>query len=117
MPNRLLASAQAIHPTPAGGPSPCNATASTVRKKPAVSVTTSTASSGRRRDWMPPKKSANPHARLDVRPRAMAAMAPYPGGRVHEPRLTARGPVRGGLAGLQRREGVEHAERQAERAE
>src|SRR3954463_7786023 len=96
MPNRLLISAQPIHPTPAGGPCPSSTTPTSVSTKPAVSVTTSTASRGRRRDWMPPKKSANPHARLEPRPSAIAAIAPYPGECVHEPPLTGRERARRG---------------------
>src|SRR4051794_39115703 len=97
MPNRLPPIAQASQPAPAGGPSPRAATTKSARSSPAVCVIVITASTGRLRDWSPPKKSATPHERLDASPSATAAMAPYAGERRE---AGARSPVDGRCGGV-----------------
>src|SRR4051794_35534078 len=71
-------------------------------KKPAPWVITSTARSGRRRVWRPPRKSPTPQVTLDASARTTAATAAYPGEGVNEPACTDRGRDR------RRRERVGH---------
>src|SRR6266550_4010760 len=74
--------------SPPGGPVPRMATIVTTRASPVICDPSTTATTGMRRLWMPPRKSATPQERLAASPRAMGNTD----GQFAGPRLRA-GPV------------------------